>query len=98
MAQVSTILHVLDFGVEKVFQETGENQDLRTKQILKMIPENTICAAIAIHNHIIETKFALMPPEEKLEDEYSIQASNHVSNQENALQGVIYEETSMQIF
>ena len=92
MARVSMILHVLDFAVEEAFQETGENQDLRTKQIPKMISENTVRAAIAILNHVIETKFALMPPEEKLEDEYSIQASNQVSYQENASQGVNYEE------
>ena len=57
-----------------------------------MISENTVCAAIAILNHVIETKFALMPPEGKLEDEYSIQASNQVSNQENSSQAVNYEE------
>ena len=91
MARVSMILHVLDFAVEEAFQESGENQDLHKKQIPK-ISENTVCAAIVILNHVIETKFALMPPEEKLENEYSIQASNQVSNQENASQAVNYEE------
>ena len=92
MARVSMILHVLDFAVEEAFQETGENQELCTKQIPTMISENTVRAAIAILNHVMETKFALMPPEEKLENEYSIQASNDVSNQENALQEVNYDE------
>lgn len=92
MARVRMILHVLDFAVEEAFQETGENQDLRTRQIPKMSSENTVRAAIAILNHVIETKFVLMPPEAKLENGCSIQASNNPSNQENASREVNYDE------
>ena len=92
MARVRMILHVLDFAVEEAFKETGENQDLSTRQIPKMSSENTARAAIAILNHVIETKFALMTPEAKLENECSIQTSNNPSNQENASQEANYDE------
>ena len=92
MARVSMILHVLDFAVQAAFEEgTGQEKDPILKEIPKMIAESTVATAITILNHVIETKFALMPPEEKLQDEPTSKASI-APNEENASQPVDYDQ------
>ena len=93
MARVSMILHVLDFAVEAAFEETltGQEKDPIPKEIPRMIAETTVATAITILNHVIETKFALMPPEEKLQDETTSKA-NIAPNEENASQPVDYDQ------
>ena len=92
MVRVSMILHVLDFAVEAAFEETltGQEKDPIPKEIPEMVTETTAATAVTILNHVIETKFALMPPEE-LQNEPTTKA-NIAPNEENASQPVDYDQ------
>lgn len=70
---------------------TGQEKDPIPKEIPKMIAEMTVATAITILNHVINTKFALMPREEKLQDEQTSKP-NIAPNEENASQPVDYDQ------
>ena len=63
------IVHVLDSAVEMAQREldTDERNDT-LDQFSSTIGKRAALQAITIMNYVVDTKFAMMPPEEKLQD------------------------------
>ena len=89
MAHVCMIVHVLDNAVEMAQWEldTDEHNDTQD-QVSSTIGKHAALQAITIMNYIVDTKFAMMPPEEKLQDapEPALSTSAVPVNAENSSQ------------
>lgn len=69
MARMCMIVHVLDNAVEMAQRErdTDEHNDTQD-QASSTIGKRAALQAITIMNYVVDTKFAMMTPEEKLQD------------------------------
>ena len=69
MVRVCMIVHVLDNAVEMAQRERDmvEHNDTQD-QVSSTIGKRSALQAIAVMNYVVDTKFAMMPPEEKLQD------------------------------
>ena len=78
MARVSMIVHVLDNAVTIASQQLESNADANTVvvDIPSTIPKESVQQAIAVMNYIVDTKFAMMPPEEKLQSDAIVNRPN----------------------
>ena len=63
MARVCMIVHVFDFSVDAAFKEIN---DLPSSNIPCTIGKTSALQAKTTINHVIDTKFTMMPPEEKI--------------------------------
>ena len=70
MARVCMIVHVLDKAVEMAQRERDMVEHNDTDQVSSTIGKRSALQAIAIMNYVVDTKFAMMPPEEKLQDAF----------------------------
>ena len=70
MAHVCMIVHVLDMAVRAAYREIERGADENHTQavISSIISKQSTLQAIAVINYVVHTKFAMMPPEEKLHE------------------------------
>ena len=70
MARVCMIVHVLDTAITAAYQEIERVADDNHTQaeISPIISKQSALQAIAVMNYVVDTKFAMMPPEEKLQE------------------------------
>ena len=71
MAHMCMIVHVLDNAVEMAQRECDmvEHNDTQD-QVSSTIGKRSALQAISVMNYVVDTKFAMMPPEEKLQDAF----------------------------
>ena len=85
MARVAMIVHVLDNAVAIASQELASNEEANViLDIPSIVPKESVQEAIAVMNHIVDTKYAMMPPAEKLHSDAAINRANPSSHLRDA--------------